>query len=149
MDEQPPEIALYFKSLDMYHRQRELYWTRVSAFLVLHGLLFTAASLAETDRRIIPFIAFFGICFSVIWMVVMYYGDVNIQKWEYVVSELEWDNDILDGNQLMELKILAPEPEPKFPIPELLKSKSFMIEQYLPILTLFLWISIPIALLVL
>ncbi|WP_154020452.1 RipA family octameric membrane protein [Halorubrum halophilum] len=142
MDQPSRELALYLKSLDILQKQRELYWARVSAFLVLQGLLFTAASLARQDRRIIIFLGVFGVIFSVIWLIVMYYSDANIQNWEYVVCELEWDIADLDKHKLLELKIDAPEPDSRVPLPNFLKSKSFMIEQYIPVLTMLLWLSI-------
>ncbi len=72
----------------------------------------------------------------------MYYSDANIQNWEYVVCELEWDIADLDKHKLLELKIDAPEPDSRVPLPNFLKSKSFMIEQYIPVLTMLLWLSI-------
>lgn len=142
------ELQLYLKSLEILHGHRRLYWRRFTAFLALQTLLFTAASLAQNRLEVLVVLAIFGMVFSAIWLVVMYYGDMNIQNWEYVLAALEWDNEALGGNRLMELKIEAPEPDPRVPIPRWLKDRSFMIEQYLPVLTGVLWLLFPTLILV-
>lgn len=145
MDDPSSKVELYFKSIDMYQQQRELYWTRISAFLVLHGLLFTAASFAQEDRWLIVSISIFGVVFSIIWLVVMYYGDVHIQNWQYVVSKLEYDlEDYYDGRTLLDLTFEAGTPGPRIWIPSILQERAFMVEQYLPPLAIGLWVIISI-----
>jgi hypothetical protein len=82
------DLDLYFKAMDRFQQQRQLYWTRVSAFLVVQGLLFTALSLASGPPVVLA-VSLFGIAVSTVWYVVMELGDDILNGREAALQEVE------------------------------------------------------------
>lgn len=83
------DLELYMSSLEQYRAVRELYWTRVSSFLVIQGLLFASLSLTQSFPRLILLLSSFGVLFSGIWYTVMQLGEESVISHRRVVLKLE------------------------------------------------------------
>ena len=143
-DELPTqEYNQYTKSIELYFRIRELYWTRISAFLVVAGFLFTAISLTENRPGVIVLIASFGFTISTVWHAVVQIGEREIERRSYVVEFLE--NEFQDSYEfdipIQEMNTKAPQSQYD-PATALVKKISSDPEHLMPIFLALLWFTV-------